>query len=146
MVADIIPSTDWINDPAIIHSLNLCKREFSGENPYRKRKSITGDALFFSFSTKNKKSDKTPFFLFVINELRLTIYYSPTHGAIYIVTIVMHIIFLILVNVSLPAPSAKHVSAVIQQYRARKFCVISIDTICYPRWNATRPMMYQHIF
>ena len=114
MVADIMPSANWINEADIIHSLGLCKREDSGENPYRKRKAIAGDALFFLlFSTKNKKSDTPHSFCTLINELRFTIYYTPTHWAIYIVTIVMHIIFLILVNVSLPAPSAKHVSAVI---------------------------------
>ena len=58
MVADIMPSANWINEADIIHSLGLCKREDSGENPYRKRKAIAGDALFFLlFSTKNKKSD-----------------------------------------------------------------------------------------
>jgi hypothetical protein len=49
MVADIMPSADCINEADIIHSLDLHKREFSGENPYRKRKAITGDALFFYF-------------------------------------------------------------------------------------------------
>ena len=115
MVADIMPSANWINEADIIHSLGLCKREDSGENPYRKRKAIAGDALFFYFFPLRTKRVIHPIlFVLVINELHFTIYYSPTHGTIYIVTVLVHIIFLILVNVFLPAPSAKHVFAIIQ--------------------------------
>ena len=55
VVKDIIPSTYWINEPDIIHSWDLYKREDSGENPYRKRKAITGDALFFLLFLRTKR-------------------------------------------------------------------------------------------
>ena len=70
--------------------------------------------FFYFFPLRTKRVIHPILFVLVINELHFTIYYSPTHGTIYIVTVLVHIIFLILVNVFLPAPSAKHVFAIIQ--------------------------------